>query len=137
MSLKVGQAQQAGAAAATRAATALHATPATGVRQVDSLWGTSPSGREDESFRFTDSWDDMQKRRSPRRARLGLHPESVRFGDVLASESIGSMMLSFRAQDLAGVPSLRFGAMIYERSKAAIITGGHLRTLGEQVNRYL
>lgn len=138
MSLKVGQAQQTGgAAAASRAASVLHAAPATATRQVDGLSAANRSGPEDDSLQFADSWDDMQKRRPQRRARLGLHPDAVRFGSILASESIGTLMLSYRAQDSGFMPSLRFGAMLYEHAKTAIGSRGNLRMVGGQINRYL
>lgn len=137
MSVKVGQAQQAGAAAASRSAGPLHASPATATRQVDGLSGANRSGPEDDSLLFGDTWEDMQKRRPQRRQRLGLHPDAVRFGDILASEGIGTLMLSYRAQDMGFMPSLRFGAMLYEQAKAAVVTGGNLRPVGGQLNRYL
>lgn len=137
MSLKVGHAQQAGPAAASRSGVVLHAASATTGRQVDSLSAPNRGGPEEDSLQFSDTWDDLQQRRPQRRARLGLHPDAVRFGDVLASEDIGALMLSYRAQDMGFMPSLRFGAMLYEHAKAAIGSGGHLRILGGQLNRYL
>lgn len=136
MSLKVGQAQQVGAAAASRAAAAHHAVPA-GARQVDGLWASNRAGAEEESLRFTDTWDDLQQGRPRRRVRLGLHPEAVRFGSILASEDIGALMLAFRTHELPFMPSLRTGAMLYEQAKTAIGTGGHMRVIGGQLNRIL
>lgn len=138
MSLKVGQAQAAGAVAASRAAALNHAGPVGGARQVDGLSASNRSGPEDESLRFSDTWDDLQQNRFKRRAKLGLHADAVRVGNVLASEEIGAMLVSYRSvHEIGFVPSLRFGAMLYERSNAAIGTGGRMRDIGGQLNRVL
>ncbi len=137
VSLKVGQSQLVGSAAATRAA-AVHHGAFTGTRLVDKLSATNPAGPGEESFQFTDTWDELQQNRPRRRSRLGIHGDAVRFGSVLASEEVGAMMVSYRSQhEISLMPSLRVGAMLYDHAKIAISTGGRSRVLGGQLNRTL
>jgi len=137
VSLKVGQSQQVGSAAATRAA-AVHHGAFAGTRLVDKMSGAAPAGAEEESFRFDDTWDELHQNRPRRKAPLGIHGNAVRFGNVLASEEIGAMMVSYRAQhESAFMPSLRIGAMLYDHAKIAISSGGRSRILGGQLNRTL
>lgn len=137
MSLKVGQSQQVGATAATRAAAVHHGAFASS-RLVDKLSAATPTGAEEDSFRFTDTWDELQHNRPRRRAPLGIHGDAVRFGSVLASEEVGAMMVSYRAQhESSFMPSLRIGAMLYDQARFAINSGGRARILGGQLNRIL
>lgn len=138
MSLKVGQ-SQVGSVAASRSA-AIHAASTTDHnQQVGGLSGANAAGTQEETMRFTDTWEDMnQKGGRHRRHRLGLHGDAVKFGSVLASEDVGSIMLDYRSRhDIVIPPSLRVGAMLYERANNAIGNQGFVTPLGRSVNRLL
>lgn len=134
MSAKVGQ-LQIGATALGRAAALNHAAPTDAYREVPELAAPNRAGPEDESLRFSDTWDELQQQRHrPFRKRVPAL-EGVRFGDVLTSEEVSGTLVAYRAQhDTAFLPSLRLGTMLYERAMHVIDNRGAVRPLGGSLN---
>lgn len=139
MSLKVGQ-QTIAAPSPSRAAAINHAGPTDLFQQVGSLSGASTTGAQDDSLQFGDSWDDFQsydhrgKQKSSSRSIL----DGVRFGDILMTEEIGTTLVNYQAMhDVLPMPTLRFGAMLYENSMRAVMNNGTVRPLGGTINRLL
>lgn len=140
MSLKVGQQTFTGTSASpSRAAAINHTAPTDLFQQISGLSGSNTAGPEGDSLNFGDSWDDFQSYdgRGKQRDSKG-HVNGVRFGDILMTEEVGTTLVNYQAMhDVFPMPTLRFGAMLYENSMRAVMNNGVVRQLGTSVNRLL
>lgn len=136
MSVKVGQAQ----IATTSTPTRMVGGPAVASiqRQVVGLSGSNQVGPEEQSLRFSDTWDDLQQQEPVRRRRQRPVLQGIRFGSLLTTYEVGNLLMAYRTQhDIGAIPPIRLGAMLYETAMRAVLNGGVVNPLGTQLSRVL
>lgn len=140
MSLKVGQQTITMPSASTsRSAAANHAAPTDLFQQVSGLSGANTAGPDSDTLDFSSSWGGFQSYddRGQKKGNRSLL-DGVRFGDILATEEVGTTLVNYQAMhDVLPMPTLRFGAMLYENAMRAVTNNGVVRPLGGTVNRLL
>ena len=85
--------------------------------QVGSLQPSKETGPEEESFRYAESWDELQKRQPPKKkADEGTPRPANTLGELSITPEILSLMISWRAQHEAAAhvtPSAKKAAFMY------------------------
>lgn len=136
MSVKVGQTQMATASTPTR----LVGGPAVASiqREIAGLSGSNGVGPEEQSLRFSETWDDLHQQAPTARRRQRSLLQGMRFGSLLTTYEVGNLLMSYRTQhDIGAIPPIRLGTMLYESAMRAVLNGGVVNPLGTQLSRVL
>lgn len=140
MVAKVGQQNgQAVAAAPSRAGGSSSVSTSQTFKNVTDLANSGNVGSEEQSLRFAQEWSNFfqqsQRQATFRRMRL----EGVRFGDILTTTEVSSVLVSYRNQggDRGTTTPVRSGVNHYERAMRAISSGGKERQIGEVYSRWM
>lgn len=135
MSLKVGSTPIAGPAIVRGGQSTTLSAPVGMLQQIGGMNASPSVGPEDQSLLFQESWDNLQQQQKKQAAR-NVSIEGVRFGDILTTTDVSTTLVNYQAaHGISTLPSVRFGAMIYEMSMQAINNNGALRAAGTTVNR--
>ena len=105
---------------------------------VAELSGSMPSGPQEQSLFFHDTWEEMtrHRRRQEGEAPYDHTLERVRFGSLLADSEVADLLLMARpVGEYIHIPSFRDGVEVYDRALIATANRGSVTLTGTTINR--